>query len=131
MFCFVCFFFFKQKTAYEMRISDWSSDVCFPICTVSRMSRRPRSSPDATPLSSVVPRAETAPVLGSTECTVMGSNSVPDVTSPGAWYSSRSEERRVGTECVSTCRSRWAPYHYKQKIYVYHRIQHDQKQRPR
>src|SRR3546814_2087164 len=29
MFClFRCFFFFKQKTAYEMRISDWSSDVC-------------------------------------------------------------------------------------------------------
>src|SRR3546814_6667863 len=26
--CFVVFFFFKQKTAYEMRISDWSSDVC-------------------------------------------------------------------------------------------------------
>src|SRR3546814_5168354 len=25
---FVCVFFFKQKTAYEMRISDWSSDVC-------------------------------------------------------------------------------------------------------
>src|SRR3546814_10186796 len=25
---FVCFFFFKQKTAYDMRISDWSSDVC-------------------------------------------------------------------------------------------------------
>src|SRR3546814_4785801 len=33
-----CFFFFKQKTAYEMRISDWSSDVCssdLPLnCTV-------------------------------------------------------------------------------------------------
>src|SRR3546814_11627799 len=28
MFASVCFFFFKQKTAYEMRISDWSSDVC-------------------------------------------------------------------------------------------------------
>src|SRR3546814_3150918 len=26
--CFLLFFFFKQKTAYEMRISDWSSDVC-------------------------------------------------------------------------------------------------------
>src|SRR3546814_20394048 len=26
--CFLYFFFFKQKTAYEMRISDWSSDVC-------------------------------------------------------------------------------------------------------
>src|SRR3546814_9260822 len=28
MLCIVCVFFFKQKTAYEMRISDWSSDVC-------------------------------------------------------------------------------------------------------
>src|SRR3546814_3496207 len=28
MSCIICFFFFKQKTAYEMRISDWSSDVC-------------------------------------------------------------------------------------------------------
>src|SRR3546814_15295143 len=27
----------------------------------------------------------------------------------------RSEERRVGKECVSTCRSRWSPYHSKQK----------------
>src|SRR3546814_2659783 len=26
--CIVMFFFIKQKTAYEMRISDWSSDVC-------------------------------------------------------------------------------------------------------
>src|SRR3546814_1938813 len=26
--CLIWFFFFKQKTAYEMRISDWSSDVC-------------------------------------------------------------------------------------------------------
>src|SRR3546814_6405286 len=28
MLLYVCIFFFKQKTAYEMRISDWSSDVC-------------------------------------------------------------------------------------------------------
>src|SRR3546814_16901185 len=28
MLCMCCIFFFKQKTAYEMRISDWSSDVC-------------------------------------------------------------------------------------------------------
>src|SRR3546814_3346745 len=28
LFCVCCVFFFKQKTAYEMRISDWSSDVC-------------------------------------------------------------------------------------------------------
>src|SRR3546814_3693693 len=35
-----CFFFFKQKTAYEMRISDWSSDVCS-----SDLQGRPRGSP--------------------------------------------------------------------------------------
>src|SRR3546814_12315536 len=28
----------------------------------------------------------------------------------------RSEERRVGKECVSTCRSRWVRYHYKKKM---------------
>src|SRR3546814_13510155 len=28
-------------------------------------------------------------------------------------YTLRSEERRVGKECVSKCRSRWSPYHYK------------------
>src|SRR3546814_14650166 len=30
-------------------------------------------------------------------------------------YLARSEERRVGKECVSTCRSRWSPYHSKKK----------------
>src|SRR3546814_8193419 len=45
-----CFFFFKQKTAYEMRISDWSSDVCssdlvdawtgFSECFIHRRSGR-------------------------------------------------------------------------------------------
>src|SRR3546814_14436178 len=33
----------------------------------------------------------------------------------GDFSSDRSEERRVGKECVSTCRSRWSPYHYKKK----------------
>src|SRR3546814_16624332 len=32
-----------------------------------------------------------------------------------AWSKPRSEERRVGKECVSTCRSRWSPYHKKKK----------------
>src|SRR3546814_3881429 len=39
---FLFFFFFKQKTAYEMRISDWSSDVC------SSDLRSPRILPTAT-----------------------------------------------------------------------------------
>src|SRR3546814_14259301 len=36
----------------------------------------------------------------------------------------RSEERRVGKECVSTCRSRWSPYHYKKKTNTTHGSQH-------
>src|SRR3546814_14556752 len=39
-------FFFKQKTAYEMRISDWSSDVCSSDLTRSIMSRRLSQQPD-------------------------------------------------------------------------------------
>src|SRR3546814_4071606 len=38
---FVLFFFFKQKTAYEMRISDWSSDVCSSDLRAEH-ARRPR-----------------------------------------------------------------------------------------
>src|SRR3546814_9832613 len=37
---------------------------------------------------------------------------VDGVDGPGARHAClRSEERRVGKECVSTCRSRWSPYH--------------------
>src|SRR3546814_10707288 len=36
---------------------------------------------------------------------------IETVVRPAAWLQLRSEERRVGKECVSTCRSRWSPYH--------------------
>src|SRR3546814_3744185 len=36
--CFDFLFFFKQKTAYEMRISDWSSDVCSSDLKMARMT---------------------------------------------------------------------------------------------
>src|SRR3546814_14171545 len=35
---------------------------------------------------------------------------------PAQCADARSEERRVGKECVSTCRSRWSPYHEKKKM---------------
>src|SRR3546814_14495812 len=35
----------------------------------------------------------------------------PDIAKRLALLAERSEERRVGKECVSTCRSRWSPYH--------------------
>src|SRR3546814_5311348 len=37
----VCVFFFKQKTAYEMRISDWSSDVCSSDLSTARSTSTP------------------------------------------------------------------------------------------
>src|SRR3546814_4157350 len=89
----LCFFFFKQKTAYEMRISDWSSDVCSSDLGVG------------TPLG---------PDLTSGTW-LWGDGSLASLTDtirkgvPAP--KQRSEERRVGKECVSTCRSRWSPYH--------------------
>src|SRR3546814_7108490 len=85
------FFFFKQKTAYEMRISDWSSDVCS-----SDLSRHRPS------VLRGQPEADGSPHPASGERHRVGR---------GAAVAHRSEERRVGKECVSTCRSRWSPYH--------------------
>src|SRR3546814_17165331 len=41
----------------------------------------------------------------------------------------RSEERRVGKECVSTCRSRWSPYHYKKTLIQIKK--HEQERKPK
>src|SRR3546814_5193872 len=49
----VLFFFFKQKTAYEMRISDWSSDVCSSDLT---QTTNPLAGKDEAPLPGVVVR---------------------------------------------------------------------------
>src|SRR3546814_8029290 len=42
--CLLCFFFFKQKTAYEMRISDWSSDVCSSDLDPDRAAVHPHAN---------------------------------------------------------------------------------------
>src|SRR3546814_1113816 len=44
---FVFFFFFKQKTAYEMRISDWSSDVCSSDLHYARIFSTKKAAPGA------------------------------------------------------------------------------------
>src|SRR3546814_8378870 len=91
-------FFFKQKTAYEMRISDWSSDVC----------------------SSDLDHAETTNIwsgmVGAAVTLVLVSFVWKMPADAQVWalfvgMGLRSEERRVGAECVSTCRYRWAPVH--------------------
>src|SRR3546814_6779039 len=92
---FVVFFLFKQKTAYEMRISDWSSDVC---------------SSDLNEFSNS--EGEIMQYRGSCHCGRIAFEVEVDGEIRSAMSCNcRSEERRVGKESVSTCRSRWSPYH--------------------
>src|SRR3546814_6362982 len=107
----VCFFFFKQKTAYEMRISDWSSDVCSsdlaPEHTVFHCF-----SGDAAMARIAAERGYYLSFAGNV--TFKSAQNLCDalaVTPRERILVERSEERRVGKECVSTCRSRWSPYH--------------------
>src|SRR3546814_4957736 len=101
-FCCLIFFFFKQKTAYEMRISDWSSDVCSSdLLILAGMCSDPMLMYSCSfavttivpPLSRIILQAFLLRFQREKRRSV------------------RSEERRVGKECVSTCRSRWSPYH--------------------
>src|SRR3546814_9374051 len=94
--CVVCFsilllvafvFFFKQKTAYEMRISDWSSDVCSSDLELPGFFEGHKG----------VIRLDIYNFLNL-------------LNEDWGLTRGRSEERRVGKECVSTCRSRWSPY---------------------
>src|SRR3546814_6340613 len=100
------FFFFKQKTAYEMRISDWSSDVCSSDLPVVA------STMWATIRSFAVPACM---VHLLRKCGRLLSGQLRpgniDHLRVARRSTGRSEERRVGKECVSTCRSRWSPYH--------------------
>src|SRR3546814_2061045 len=90
-------FFFKQKTAYEMRISDWSSDVCssdLPVQLggIAFEPQRRSVAQFAAPLGD----AERQPVRAPRRVGVIA-----------FVHRRRSVERRVGKECVSTRRSRW------------------------
>src|SRR3546814_5568855 len=103
-------FFFKQKTAYEMRISDWSSDVCSSDLNSWHWSRShdyERSlGADADCSADECPRIRRQ---SSDQAAQVRSRQAPRPLRK-ADHIARSEERRVGKECVSTCRSRWSPY---------------------
>src|SRR3546814_12670452 len=120
-------FFFKQKTAYEMRISDWSSDVCSSdltvampwsshryreddACLISGMSSHILDYDDVSMLAVCHP---SVPVLTAL-LALLEETGAPGADLLDAYIVGteiRSEERRVGKEGVSTCRSRWSPYH--------------------
>src|SRR3546814_9825047 len=110
---FVCFlflfFFFKQKTAYEMRISDWSSDVCSSDLVNGRKWKGDEIDPDAETRRQAERLARR--ILGWTPVVVNGQDFPYSRANAVALMLERSEERRVGKECVSTCRSRWSPEH--------------------
>src|SRR3546814_5455402 len=94
--CVVCV---KHKTEYEMRISDWSSDVCSSdlVCT----------SPDHQHWQ------KGAELIALDQIGWIGDDGAARhaLWAPDMIAANRSEERRIGKECVSTCRSRWSPYH--------------------
>src|SRR3546814_21045034 len=123
------FFLFKQKTAYEMRISDWSSDVCS-----SDLQCRRKAKELLTGRSELGPRL-VAGEDGTIELIFKHTNTGADSSlgeveigrcaneaaslddfekrprNTNIHPAIRSTERRVGKECVSTCRTRCTPYH--------------------
>src|SRR3546814_12302409 len=115
----VQFFFFKQNTAYEMRISDWSSDVCSSDLFGSHgIGQGCKPVAFQQPGKSLIdPSDQSRPLIhkrgvklhqagarANTLIGVFGRADTPDADKR------RSEERRVGKECVSTGRSRRAAY---------------------
>src|SRR3546814_7942850 len=113
-----------------MRIGDWSSDVCSSdLTTLSETTFGRASAADGVILGPVSTADYPPPAQGGLNPSAefrrrldLYANIRPSRTRPGVRSlaasmdlvivrENRSEERRVGKECVSTCRSRWSPYH--------------------
>src|SRR3546814_17381739 len=111
-----------------MRISDWSSDVCSsdlnvfpPIPSEVIMALGGIAAAQGRfDFWTLIAVAVVGTTLGNWVWYGIGRwigyrRLKPFIDRHGRWLTlDRSEERRVGKECVSTCRSRWSPYHYKQ-----------------
>src|SRR3546814_12713129 len=87
-----------------MRISDWSSDVCSSDLLPRHLSLFCGGT--AAPEAWLRPDRRRADALRRALRARHPGRQLVGIT-----WRSRSEERRVGKECVSTCRSRWSPYH--------------------
>src|SRR3546814_8743991 len=101
--------FVMQKTAYEMRISDWSSDGCSSDL-LFRLGRDGLDPPGTD--RGLVAGGERDDLESVIAATAVVARAAARASREGEYRrGSRSEERRVGTECVSTSRSRWSAYH--------------------
>src|SRR3546814_11011702 len=109
-------FFYKQKTAYEMRISDWSSDVCSSDLGIDRAIE--------TDVGRHIARDDRLWMLGGYRGAQRRSIAVDGLgrVEPVAVGLARSEERRVGKGCVSPCRCRWSTDPLKKKFAAEYRL---------
>src|SRR3546814_3992908 len=99
-------FVFKQKTAYEMRISDWSSDVCSSdLAAFGDLRERLRHRLHSRRLGARLQDDRAELVDDDVVTRFLHARHV------AVCGEARSEERRGGKECVSTCSSRWSPLH--------------------
>src|SRR3546814_13476486 len=98
-----------------MRISDWSSDVCSSDLFMSDAFAGPRPTVLVTGGAGYIGSHAVLALRDAGYGVVVIDNLVTGFRWAVPDDVARSEERRVGKECVSTCRSRWSPYHYKKK----------------
>src|SRR3546814_4338079 len=110
------FFVFKQKTAYEMRISDWSSEVCSSDLLILDVVNAYVSLQRDIQLYGVA--LDIYLLLRQQRDVIAERYRLRDSTAPDVDQTNnrlelaagrRPETRRVGKACVRTCRSRWAP----------------------
>src|SRR3546814_14734085 len=102
-----------------MRISDWSSDVCSSDLGSSGGASSPtegyiggiHSIIIAKVIATSSKRAETATTPAPARTLIASALLGRKYHGIATANAKRSEERRVGKECVSTCRSRWSLYH--------------------
>src|SRR3546814_2774390 len=113
--CSVVVFFFKQKTAYEMRIRDWSSDVCSSdldadvVLAIHDAGRREISEETRQVIEGLA-KASCEKVLVLNKIDLVKREKLLELAAALSGLGKfRSEERRVGKAGVSTCRSRWSP----------------------
>src|SRR3546814_19568244 len=106
-----------------MRISDWSSDVCSSDLRTNRrgLVELGREGVLVRPRCADVLLAEDVDARGQAQGDADGQKEHV-AGQPGR---TRSEERRVGKEGVSTCRTRWSPDHLKQKTHTQDKTRED------
>src|SRR3546814_16314250 len=105
-----CFFFFSSRRRHTRCALVTGVQTCaLPIYNLPRKALR--AQPRASHEQVQHPGRRIVRLIGQAEGSPMNGDSVACLQP----FKYRSEERRVGKECVSTCSSRWSPYYLKQK----------------